>query len=79
MKNDLSIKTYIIIIFVILTLSALIGGFVWTYSINKWLVFFGKEPSLVFWQGALIGFAPYLGQASIPVAIITWVLMLFLG
>ena len=69
--------TFGIILFTFL-ISALIGGFTWTYSLNMWLEFFGKEPSIVFWQGMLLGFAPYLGQISIPVAIITWILFLFL-
>jgi hypothetical protein len=47
-----------------------VGGFCWTYSINSWLGFFHKTPAVKFWQGALIGFVPVLGQASLPVAII---------
>jgi hypothetical protein len=66
------------IIVIALIISAVIGSFCWTYSINAWLVFFGKSPVLTWWQGALIGFVPYVGQASIPVAAITWILMLFL-
>jgi len=62
----------------ILIVSAIIGGFAWTYSLNTWLAFFGKEAGIVFWQGAILGVVPWLGQASIPVAIITWILMLFL-
>lgn len=62
----------------VLIISAIIGAYTWTYSINTWLTYFGKEPSIVWWQGSLIGFVPYLGQASIPVAVITWILMLFL-
>lgn len=61
-----------------LLVSALIGGFAWTYSLNTWLVFFDKEPIIVFWQGMLLGLAPVVGQSSIIVAIITWILFLFL-
>lgn len=73
MKN-LGLETLLVILFI----SALIGGFTWTYSLNTWLVFFGKDPSIVFWQGMILGFTPYIGQASIPVAVITWILFLFL-
>lgn len=71
-------KTNEIVILVFLAISAVIGGFCWTYSINAWLDFFNKDGGIVFWQGCLLGFVPYLGQASIPVAVITWILMLFL-
>jgi hypothetical protein len=71
-------KGSLIVIATVLIVSAVIGSMCWTYSINTWLVFFGKAPVIVWWQGALIGFVPWLGQASIPVAIITWILMLFL-
>jgi len=57
---------------------AVIGALLWPYSINTWLVYFGKAPSIVWWHGALLGFCPGIGQATIPVAVITWILMLFL-
>lgn len=56
----------------------LIGGFLWPYTINSWLVYFGKKPCIVFWQGGLIGFVPYFGLTSIPAAVMTWILLLFL-
>lgn len=62
----------------ILFISAVIGAFCWTYTLNTWLAFLGKPESIVWWQGALLGFVPYLGQVSIPAAVITWILMLFL-
>lgn len=62
----------------ILGVFGLIGMFCWPYTINSWLVFMGRTPCIVWWQGFLMGFAPFLGQASIPAMIITWVLMLFL-
>jgi hypothetical protein len=65
-------------IILILLISAAIGSVCWTYSLNTWLVFFNKPASIVWWQGALLGFCPYLGQASLPFAVITWILMLFL-
>jgi hypothetical protein len=61
-----------------LLICAIIGGFCWPYTINSWLVFFGKVPSIQFWHGAILGFLPFIGQATIPAAVITWILMLFL-
>jgi hypothetical protein len=63
---------------IVFSVCALIGGFLWPYTINNWLVFFGKEPSIVFWHGLLLGFCPIIGQITIPIAVFTWILMLFL-
>jgi hypothetical protein len=58
---------------IILIISIIVGGWLWTYSINSWLVYAGKTPSIKFWQGALIGCVPYIGQLSIPIAVGTWI------
>jgi hypothetical protein len=63
---------------IVLLICALIGGFCWPYTLNSWLVFFGKVPSIQFWQGMVLGFIPFIGQATIPAAVITWILMMFL-
>lgn len=63
---------------VILCIGALIGAFTWPYTLNTWLSYLGKEPSVVWWQGALLGFVPAVGQLSIFAAVFTWILMLFL-
>ena len=57
---------------------ALIGALLWPYTINTWLEYAGKEPVIVWWQGALLGFCPGIGQITLVAAIATWVLMLFL-
>lgn len=67
------------IFIIVLAVSACIGGFLWPYTLNTWLHFFGKPESIMFWHGALLGFCPIIGQVSIPVAVITWILMLFLA
>lgn len=72
------VKAGVVIVFMFLTFSAAIGAFVWPYTLNSWLVFFGKPHSVVWWQGAILGFMPYIGQVGIPAAVITWILMLFL-
>lgn len=66
-------------ILILLIISAAVGAIVWPYTLNSWLIFFGKEPTVVWWHGALLGFCPYVGQASVPAAVITWILMLFLA
>lgn len=71
-------KLSITVLFVIALISAAIGAFVWPYTINAWLVFFGKPPGVLWWHGALLGLVPGLGQFAAPLAIMTWVLMLFL-
>ena len=71
-------KSIIVIYGITMLGCAVIGAFLWPYSINEWLVFLGKEPTVVWWQGAILGFVPFIGQATIPVAVMTWVLMLVL-
>lgn len=55
-----------------------IGMVCWPYTINSWLVYSGREPCIVWWQGFILGFTPFLGQATIPVMVITWILLMFL-
>lgn len=66
------------LLLLVLAISGIIGMFCWPYTINSWLVFVGKDPCIVWWQGFLIGYVPFLGQASVPALIITWILMMFL-
>ena len=47
----------------------------WPYIINTWLIYFGKPPAIVWWQGAIIGFIPYMGRLTIAGTAITWVLI----
>ena len=58
--------------------SIILGAILWPYTINSWMEFAGKEPSIVWWQGALIGLVPILGPLSIPAAVVTWILLLIL-
>jgi len=66
----------------ILLIHVIVGGFLGMllvpYTLNSWLVFFGKESTIVWWKGALIGIIPGIGELMIPAAFITFVLMLFL-
>jgi hypothetical protein len=65
-------------IIIVLLISAIIGAACWTYTINTWLVYLGHAPQMRWYEGALIGFVPYLGQLSVPAAVITWIAMMFL-
>ncbi len=56
----------------------IIGIWVWPYAINSWLVFYGKSPSIVWWQGFLLGVYSPLGKIGILAAIVTWIAMMFL-
>lgn len=68
-----------LLIIVICAISFAIGAVCWPYTINSWLVYSGRPPIIEWWMGGLMGFVPCIGQMSIPAAIITFVLMLFLG
>lgn len=68
-----------VFIALILIFGAIPGMLCWPYVLNTWLEFGGKEGTVTWWQGGLMGCVPYLGQATIPAAIVTWILMLFIG
>lgn len=65
-------------ILLILLVTAIIGSFLWPYSINSWLIYLGKAPKVTWGQGFLIGAIPYFGGLSVPIAFGTWILMLIL-
>lgn len=64
---------------ILIFINSILGAFCWPYTINTWLVFIGKEPSVVWWQGVLLGSIPYFGTITLPAAVITWILMLFVA
>jgi len=60
-------------------IAVVISTVCWIYSINTWLIFFGKTSHMiVWWQGLILGIIPGFGQLSIVLAIVTWIAMLFL-
>ena len=77
-SNSDSVATGCVGVLIFCLIFAVIGAFCWTYTINTWLAFADKPQVIVWWQGALIGFVPYLGRLSIPAAVVTWLLMLIL-
>lgn len=70
------IKLFILVF--VLVIFAIIGAFLWPYTLNTWLEFFGKTTTITHFQGALLGFCPIIGQLTILLAIATWILMLFI-
>jgi len=64
---------------IVLSISAVIGAVLWPYTINTWLVYFGKQPVFTWYYGAILGFIPFIGQLTIPLAVITWIAMMFLA
>jgi len=65
--------------FIVIAIAFIIGACLWPYTINSWLVYADKEPVIEWWMGGLMGLVPGIGQASIPAAFVTFILMLFLG
>lgn len=61
-----------------LVVAGVIGAICWPYAINTWLIYFGKPAQMLWWHGFLLGFVPGLGQMALPIAVITWVAMMFL-
>ncbi len=55
-----------------------IFGAVWTNSLNIWLVYFEKPKIDFFWTGYILGAIPGVNSISIPIAVITFIVHLFL-
>lgn len=68
----------LILILLILSISGIVGAICWPYTINAWLVYAGKAAVFKWWQGLLLGYVPGLGQLSIPAAVLTWIMIMFL-
>jgi hypothetical protein len=67
-----------IIPIIIYGIAIAVGGFFWWYSLNTWLLYFGKATIVLWWQAAIIGAIPGVGQFSLIIAFITWIAMLFI-
>lgn len=66
-------------IVILISIAFALGAVLWPYTINTWLIYSGDPPQLEWWMGGLMGLVPGIGQACIPAAFVTFVLMLFLG
>jgi hypothetical protein len=71
-------ELFIISALTVIAFRALIEAFAWTYLLNTWLEFLGKNGQVSWWQGALLAFVPVLGRFGSAAAVFTWALMLFL-
>ena len=66
-----------LVVLIVLGLLALCGA-CWDYSISEWLVYFDKPDRFQLWHGMLISLVPGFGQLAVPVAIFTFIIMLFI-
>ena len=62
----------------VLSLSGIIGAFCFPYVINTWLVYAGHAPVFLWYWGFVLGYVPFIGQFSLPLAAITFVITLFM-
>lgn len=58
--------------------SLVVGTFLWKYNIDTWLLYAGKPTQVAWYTCTIISVIPHLGYLSIPVALITYISMLFL-
>lgn len=72
-------KGNIILYICLFAVLAYASGLLWQYSLGTWLHYFHKPNNLKFWQCMVMGFVPWIGQESLPLAFVTWVLMMFIG
>lgn len=79
MKVKEFILANLLVVAIICCITGTIGGFGWEYTLNHWLIFAHKEPSMTFFKGFLIGLFPPLGVLSIMASFLTFVLSLFIG
>lgn len=57
---------------------ALLTGWLTDYTVSYWLVYAGKPDTFHYWHGYLIALIPVAGQASVPAAIITFIVSFFI-
>jgi hypothetical protein len=72
------VGSFVSVIVIVMFASVIIGAFLFPYAINTWLVYMGKTAVVLWWHGALLGAIPGISQTSIPLAIVTYIAMLFL-
>lgn len=48
----------------------------WDYTISTWLEFFGRPDNFKLWMGIILTIVLPFG---VPAAVITWILMMFIG
>lgn len=70
--------TFFKLLVVFSILSGIVNSIAIPYTINTWLLYFGKVAVVTGWHGFFIGLIPVIGELTIVLAILTWVIMLFL-
>lgn len=78
-KNRDNAILAMVLIGCMLVVAGVLGYWLWPYTFNSWLVFAGKVPKVQGWHGFLLGIFPPTGGIMIPVAVITWILMIVLN
>jgi len=58
--------------------SILLGGLLWDYSVNNWLLWAGKPQAFEYWHGCLLSILPPLSGLSLPCAAVTFILSFFM-
>jgi len=53
-------------------------GFCWEFSIDTWIGWAGGSRDFPLWGGCLMAVCPGLGQLSLPLAVLTFVLTFFI-
>lgn len=64
---------------IILLITGAIGAVLWPYTANAWLVYFDKDPTMLWWHGFLLGVFPPSASFMFVAAPVTWVAMMFLS
>ena len=77
-KNTSDLKMGCSLVLLLMVVYIVLSAICWPYTINSWLIFFGKAPVVVWWQGLLVGFVPYVNKMAFPLAFVTWLIMLFI-
>ena len=72
-ERGLAVLIFIALLLGIFLVCGVIGMFTWTYSVNKWCEILDRPERVGRGTGFLLGICPLVGQFSVPVAIVTWV------
>jgi len=63
------------LLFLAAIVSFVLGALLWPYIVNSWFEYFNVGYRLVWWQGGILAFVPLVGKLTIPLAIVTFILM----
>lgn len=66
------------IIFILCVLGPVLGAFVIPYDINTLLQWAGKEPTFLWWYGALLGLIPSVSYWATIAAVVIFIVSFFM-